>query len=79
VTEESAEESADESAGEIDGSGTDPPQHRRRGARLAPWWKRLRTVLVLVEIGAAARPNVALAAAAWATIVLGDAVLDRGR
>ena len=74
-----AEEGADGSAEEIDGSGTDPPQHRRRATRLAPWWKRLRTVLVLVEIAAAARQNVALAAAARATIVLGDAALDPGR
>ena len=74
-----AEDSADGSAGEVDGSGTDPPVPRRRAARLASWWKGLRTVLVLVEIGAVARQNVALAAAARATIVLGDAALDPGR
>ena len=70
---------AEESAEEVDGSGTDPPCRRRGSDRLAPSWKHLRTVLVLAEIGAAAKQNAALAAMARATIVLGDAVLDPGR
>ena len=69
---------AGESAEEIDGSGTDPPQRRRRTDRLAPCWRRIRTVLVLVEIGAVAKQNVALAATARATIVLGDAAIKPG-
>jgi hypothetical protein len=59
-----AEETAGESAEEVDGSGTDPPCRRRRRDRLVPYWRHLRMVLVLVEIGAAAKQNVALAAVA---------------
>lgn len=69
---------AEESAEELAGSGTDPPQRRRRSVRLAPWWKRLRPALVLVEIAAAAKQHVALAAVARATIVLCDAVVSPG-
>ena len=43
------------------------------------WWARVRMALLLVEIGAAARQNVALAAMARATIVLGDATINPGR
>jgi hypothetical protein len=70
---------AEEGAQELAGSGTDPPHRRRRSVRLAPWWKRLRPVLVLVEIAAVAKQHVALAAAARAAIVLCDATLTPGR
>jgi hypothetical protein len=70
---------AEQGAEEVDGSGTDPPQRGRRSVRLTSWWKCLRTALVLVEIGAAAKHNVALAAVARATVVLGDAVVNPGR
>jgi hypothetical protein len=73
-----AEESAEEAA-EVDGSGTDPPHRRPGPVRLAPWWKRLRPALVLVEIGATAKQHMAVAAVARAVIVLGDAVVGLGR
>jgi hypothetical protein len=55
----------------------------RRDDRLAPrwagWWTYVRAALLLAEIGAVARHNVALAAVARATVVLGDAAINPGR
>ncbi len=52
----------------------DEDRRQRRRETAATWWRRVRPGLLLVEIVAGARQNVALAGAARAIVLLGDAV-----
>lgn len=58
----------------VDGGEPDAENPHQRTGRRSRWWRWVRVVLTLLEILATCRYDVALAAAARATVTIGDAV-----